>query len=149
MAWRQQGNKPLSGPMMVSLLTHICVSRPQWVNLREEFPRSIYNWSGSGDWMSVLVNWICLGSNLMAGHQGTLFCTLSKHRGLWMYLVLGHIPHNLYNTLLSYVVLRVWISVCSRYNAQFLIPQGIDIGIGASAWLTRSYMFPKPCSRVS
>ena len=31
MAWRRPGDKPLSGPMMVSLLTHICVIRPQWV----------------------------------------------------------------------------------------------------------------------
>ena len=32
MAWRRPGDKPLSEPMMVSLPTHICVSRPQWVN---------------------------------------------------------------------------------------------------------------------
>ena len=32
MAWRRLGDKPLSEPMMVSLLTHICVTRPQWVN---------------------------------------------------------------------------------------------------------------------
>ena len=32
MAWRQSGNKPLSEPMMVCLLIHICVTRPQWVN---------------------------------------------------------------------------------------------------------------------
>ena len=31
MAWRRSGDKPLSEPMMVSLLTHICVIRPQWV----------------------------------------------------------------------------------------------------------------------
>ena len=31
MAWRQSGDKPLSEPMLVSLLTHICVTRPQWV----------------------------------------------------------------------------------------------------------------------
>ena len=30
MAWRRPGDKPLSEPMMVSLLTHICVTRPQW-----------------------------------------------------------------------------------------------------------------------
>ena len=30
-AWRRPGDKPLSEPMMVSLLTHICVTRPQWV----------------------------------------------------------------------------------------------------------------------
>ena len=32
MAWRRQGDKPLSEPVVVSLLTHICVTRPQWVN---------------------------------------------------------------------------------------------------------------------
>ena len=31
MAWRRPGDKPLSEPMMVCLLTHICVTRPQWV----------------------------------------------------------------------------------------------------------------------
>ena len=33
MAWRRSGDKPLSEPMMVSLLTHICVTRPQWVKV--------------------------------------------------------------------------------------------------------------------
>ena len=32
MAWRRKGDKPLYETMMVSLLTHICVTRPQWVN---------------------------------------------------------------------------------------------------------------------
>ena len=32
MAWCRPGDKPLAEPMMVSLLTHICVTRPQWVN---------------------------------------------------------------------------------------------------------------------
>ena len=32
MAWRRPGDKPLSEPMMVRSLTHICVTRPQWVN---------------------------------------------------------------------------------------------------------------------
>ena len=31
MAWRRPGDKPLSEPMMVILLTHICVTWPQWV----------------------------------------------------------------------------------------------------------------------
>ena len=31
MAWRRPGDKPLSGTMLVSLLTHKCVTRPQWV----------------------------------------------------------------------------------------------------------------------
>ena len=32
MAWRRPGDKPLSEAMVVSLLTHMCVARPQWVN---------------------------------------------------------------------------------------------------------------------
>ena len=32
MAWRRPGNRPLSEPMMVSFLAHICVNRPQWGN---------------------------------------------------------------------------------------------------------------------
>ena len=34
MAWRRPGDKPLSEPVMVSLLAHICFTLPQWVNLR-------------------------------------------------------------------------------------------------------------------
>ena len=33
MAWRRPGDKPLSEPIVVSLLTHICVTRPQWVKV--------------------------------------------------------------------------------------------------------------------
>ena len=33
MAWRRPGDNPLSEPMMASLLTHICVTRPLWINM--------------------------------------------------------------------------------------------------------------------
>ena len=36
MAWRRPGDKPLSVPMMLSLLTHIRVNRHQWVNNYEK-----------------------------------------------------------------------------------------------------------------
>ena len=41
MAWCRQCNKPLSEPMMVNLLTHICVTRPQWVKIL---------WKGKNGW---------------------------------------------------------------------------------------------------
>ena len=40
MTWCRQGDKPLSEPMIVWLPTHICVTRPQWVN-----------------WYSFIVSW--------------------------------------------------------------------------------------------
>ena len=46
MAWRRSGDKPLSEPMMVSLLTHICVTRPQWVK-------------GQYDWRCWWLWWWC------------------------------------------------------------------------------------------
>ena len=37
MARRRQGDKPLSEPRRVGSLTHICVTRPQWFNLRSRW----------------------------------------------------------------------------------------------------------------
>ena len=41
MAWRRPGDKPLPEPMMVSLPTHICVTRPQWVNFNGSLLNSV------------------------------------------------------------------------------------------------------------
>ena len=37
MAWRRPGDKPLSEPMMVRLLTHVCVTRPQLVIIAQVY----------------------------------------------------------------------------------------------------------------
>ena len=57
MAWRRSGDKPLSEPMMVSLLTHICVTRPQCVNAWYALYSSLYilvshPWSLHASWPS-------------------------------------------------------------------------------------------------
>ena len=48
MAWRRSGDKPLSEPMMISLPTHTCVIRPQWVNKVQ--------WQAVKYWLSPTVN---------------------------------------------------------------------------------------------
>ena len=46
MAWRRSGGKPLSEPVMVSLLTHICITRPQWVKASiNENSKAPHYWS--------------------------------------------------------------------------------------------------------
>ena len=35
MDWRRPGDKPLSEPMLVIVPTHICVTWPQWVNIKQ------------------------------------------------------------------------------------------------------------------
>ena len=64
MAWRRSGDKPLSEPMMVSWLTHICVTRPQWVKCApqavtlQQAPSPCLHWHVKGriarkpDWFS-------------------------------------------------------------------------------------------------
>ena len=42
MPWRRSGDKPLSEPMMVSLMTHICVTRPQWVNALNDISNTFH-----------------------------------------------------------------------------------------------------------
>ena len=51
MAWRRPGNKPLSEPMMVSLLMHICVTRPQWVNSFDAGEGIFWLWGVGGTTM--------------------------------------------------------------------------------------------------
>ena len=57
MAWRRPGDKPLSEPMMVSLLTHICVTGLQWVKSRfyiEIGPSFLYSVFSSVTWKAPL-----------------------------------------------------------------------------------------------
>ena len=63
MAWRRWGDKPLSEPIMVSLPTHICVTRPQWVNLTfgNKFRWHVYKSNDSRKWF-----WEC---RLQNGHH--------------------------------------------------------------------------------
>ena len=54
MAWRRSGDKPLSEPMMVRLPTHICVTRPQWVNIPEVISSNDFRRNGA---KAHLQNW--------------------------------------------------------------------------------------------
>ena len=58
MTWRRPGDKPLSEPMMVSSLTHICVTRPQRVNSRKTHTLDITHLG------PLLLTWIYLNPNV-------------------------------------------------------------------------------------
>ena len=58
MAWRRSGDKPLSEPMMVSLPTHICVTRPQWV--KSWFVTIILRWRRI--WF---LSWTCVSARIL------------------------------------------------------------------------------------
>ena len=66
MAWRRPGDKPLSEPIMVNILTHICVTRPQWVNSPSISCSVITSQSGYGlsQWPMILKAWL---TNALSG----------------------------------------------------------------------------------
>ena len=74
MAWRQPGDKPLSEPVMVSLLTHLCVTWPQWVNVQIFCLQQSMTMSGeklgASDWQ------IIVGSHFVSYMQGSHYDTM-------------------------------------------------------------------------
>ena len=59
MAWRRPGDKPLSEPMMVSLLTHTCVTRLQWII---RYPKWIY--IARLNWFRLGILFVCRDRNI-------------------------------------------------------------------------------------
>ena len=114
MAWRRPGDKPLSEPRMESLLTHICVTRPQWVNLcMLKTPRNIkfitLIFIKFNSYFSVWHMWriitFCLRclifflhKSMFCLHTLNLRCGISKHQGSCEFRGLhGIIGDNWYN----------------------------------------------------
>ena len=93
MTWRRPGHKPLSEPMMVSLSTHICVTRPQWVN---------YAGADQSVWVKILkfdhsqlkilfphTIYCCPWQLGLWGHWGLLYCI-----SLFVYLIVCSIVYS-------------------------------------------------------
>ena len=65
-AWRRPGDRPLSEPMMVSSLTHICVTRPQWVynytfKIEATHPGdNELNWWTNEIWRDLSFRWVLI-----------------------------------------------------------------------------------------
>ena len=47
MDWRRPGEEPLSETMMISLMTHICVTQPQWVKIQVNEPMEMHYGHGT------------------------------------------------------------------------------------------------------
>ena len=73
MAWRRPGDKPLSEPMMVTLPTHICVTRPQWVNTEHPIIRMLWNHLEKNE------NLVILHATIANSHQRWLLLTIDSN----------------------------------------------------------------------
>ena len=83
MAWRRPGDKPLSEPVMVSLPTHICVTRPQWVN--QQISILLNAWASKDHYDAFQIRNILIKLRFISWHYWDKF-RFSKH-----YLT----PHNI------------------------------------------------------
>ena len=70
MAWRRPGDKPLSEPMLVRSLKHICVTRPQWVKNVIFFP--VWSETSVTIWTTV-----CVPNTITWFNFYSFFCLLN------------------------------------------------------------------------
>ena len=114
MAWRRPGDKPLSEPMMVVLPTHICVIRPQWVNILEAL--SLQTLSLRLAKLSLfskgrLANcWLTILVKEATGYLTRMKCYEKKENGIHIFweiltFVLPRLRNSLYNDSVS---MRDW-----------------------------------------
>ena len=130
MAWRRPGDKPLSEPMMVSLLTHICVTRPQrvkWLSmqamagrwpiytLKQRFPPTegvtatkLISRGGVGG----MVGW---GLEAGGGILQTTFANASSLENIW-YFVSNYMEVNqvLIDYESAFVLVIAWHRTCDK-----------------------------------
>ena len=85
MAWRRPGDKPLAEPMMVSLLTHICVTRPQWVKGVSQ--RAILITTKEGGWLLRMISW----KNILATSRTRVELIRRAGRPVFVRTALGHL----------------------------------------------------------
>ena len=80
MAWRRPGDKPLSEPMMVRLLLHICITRPQWVkHAASEINANLSSWIYHHDYLWLLAT-LCKTTNA----QKQKVCITGCFNSLWL-----------------------------------------------------------------
>ena len=72
MAWRRSGDKPLFEPMMVSLLMHICITRPQWVNKQRVLMHGHQGWNVQHGLFHIYMIYVCI----WVVYSFCLFCCL-------------------------------------------------------------------------
>ena len=85
MAWHRPCDKPLSETMLTSLLTHICVTRPQWVNIR--YVRLMFD--------DIFLYLICEVEQT----RSKLFVDIMFRVIWWCMLIKLHIPANTYTSV--------------------------------------------------
>ena len=93
MAWRRPGDKPLYEPMMVSLLRHICVTRPHWVNIETDVLSSLQFCFKFNSCVSFCLHTsLPLGSHA-AGNWGVRYPRLLHSLSLHNWLSVGYGEH--------------------------------------------------------
>ena len=89
MDWRRPGDRPLPDPIMVSLLTHICVTRPKWIKR--------ISWSSlirSEDNNSPIVSmWNGLPQHLASARFFQLMCLKTFIYSICLIINLIHVNH--------------------------------------------------------
>ena len=103
MAWRRSGYKPLSEPMMISLLTHICVTRPQWVNWSKTTTKHTNVWTKvHNSWFLLCMIFPGQNKSWASDFFNVTFWLISIH----IYLHLQSFLHMKHQRLLGFIPMK-------------------------------------------
>ena len=133
MAWRRPGDKPLSEPMMVRLPTHICVTRPQWVNKKNAHERNIC--SDFRYYTFKIASTSCWGHWVNPKFNLTFHC----HFETRTFNKMGNILHTMFQVLFFYGKAVYFESLKSVYwgsNWQQVSIDTIWQGVTRPQWVT-------------
>ena len=115
MAWRRPGDKPLSEAMLVSLPTHICVTRPQWVksfmfHLHNRMPQMNMDSSvGTLAWPADLLVHLNPAHKLLSVSQATTNITRNV-----LSMQTLQITNNIFRQTSNYTILLQWVIIDVR-----------------------------------
>ena len=131
MAWHRPGDKPLSEPMMVSLLTHICLTLPE-LRLAVGFIYTMYIYIyihtyKVSDPMTIAV---MVKGSLFWWHRHKQFISLknslltlsaSSSHWLWSKTVVGKSSASAMELWQSYAKPSIYISICCNNNNHIIV----------------------------
>ena len=93
MAWCRSDDKPLSEPVVVSLLMHICITRPQWVNTSDYGECSYQIWSWYLLLVSTEITKHCLNNQGEVSSRDSIKCHQIYIIPLQVHILWRHLQH--------------------------------------------------------
>ena len=133
MAWRQPGDKPLSEPVMVRSLPHICVARPQWV--KHNFRHAVFKHMLMTENLTIsceaVLKWMSLMSTLVQVMAWSLTLGATRYQAITRTNV-NQILHTIWTKVYSLIGFNI---VFHSERSFTTTPNHVDTSLDRAQWV--------------